>query len=333
MKLIRENKILTRFVILRETFPIFHRDCDEISPENSPFAQEISPCIPCCAASLSRDDNKGYRNDNNIISDLNSRYKGLQLMLSIVLMLILISTNISAQNIMQIKNAQGVINSNVVLPILIANDEEFISFQCDVLLPDGFTYVPNSITLTARSVDHVVNVTNIENNTIRVLSYSLNNTAFLADSGNVAIIGLTTPQNEGDFTIGINNGIIGNAESINILDSVVYGNITIGPIGINENDFDDNRINCFPNPFSYSITIQMDVDYPQLVNLCVYNINGRLVSIHNVYANKAGLNNFDFNSQILLGVNPSPGTYIILFNFMDIASDYKIVKKIKFNTY
>jgi len=39
-------------VILRKAFPIFHRDCDEISPENRPAAQEISPC--------SRNDNKVY---------------------------------------------------------------------------------------------------------------------------------------------------------------------------------------------------------------------------------------------------------------------------------
>ena len=250
--------------------------------------------------------------------------------LTLILCLLALSVVISAQNIMQIKNAQGVINSSVVIPISITNDEGFISFQCDVLLPDDFTYIPNSITLTPRSVDHVVNVTNIENNTIRILSYSLNNTAFLADSGDVATIGLTTPQYEGEFTIGINNGIIGNSESVNILDSIVNGDIAIGPIGINENNFEEDKIQCFPNPFTDIVTIQINSDNIQALKLQVFDVKGVLLSTHDVKINENESNSFSLNIHSLLGNNASNGSYFIHFAFNDGNQEYSSVKMIQF---
>lgn len=55
--------MLRFFAMLRMTKTLcchFEGGTTEKSPENKPFAQEISPCVPCCAASLSRDDNMGW---------------------------------------------------------------------------------------------------------------------------------------------------------------------------------------------------------------------------------------------------------------------------------
>ncbi len=326
-------------VILREVFPIFHRDCGEISPMNMPRSEEISPCSRndnmCWDIYLRlrqiRNDSMGYRDDNMILCKLPLFHNGLKSILLLFLLTFALTTTSSAQNIMQINNVQGVINSTVVVPISITNDEEFISFQCDVLLPDGFTYVASSITLTPRSVDHVVNVTNIGDNTIRILSYSLNNTPFLLDSGIVANFSLATPSTEGDYIIGINNGIIGNAESVNILDSLIFGEINLAPIGISENNLLENSIHCFPVPFNETLTIQLDADFNQSVNIQIYNIKGILLSNHKLDINNAGINNFSFNTQGLLGNNPVNGLYFIQFDFQDGNQKNSIVKRIQLN--
>jgi len=314
-----KNTINNDAVILRKAFPSrffigILRDCDEISPRNRPSTREISPFC---------------RNDNLILTKLLLFNKGLKSILMLFL-LAFILTPTSAQNTMQIDNVQGVINSTVTVPISITNDEEFISFQCDVLLPDGFNYVPGSITLTPRSTDHVVNVTNIEDNTIRILSYSLNNSVFLLDSGVVAKFNLSTPSTEGDYVVGIENGIIGNAQSINVLDSLVVGEISLVPIGVTENNLLQNKINCFPIPFKENLTIQIDVDDPQSIKLLVFDIKGTLLSNHNLEVISTGINNFSFNTYSLLGSNPTNGTYILHFSIQNKDQIYSTVENIQF---
>ena len=314
-----KNTINNDAVILRKAFPSrffigILRDCDEISPRNRPSTREISPFC---------------RNDNLILTKLLLFNKGLKSILMLFL-LAFILTPTSAQNTMQIDNVQGVINSTVAVPISITNDEEFISFQCDVLLPDGFNYVPGSITLTPRSTDHVVNVTNIEDNTIRILSYSLNNSVFLLDSGVVAKFNLSTPSTEGDYVVGIENGIIGNAQSINVLDSLVVGEISLVPIGVTENNLLQNKINCFPIPFKENLTIQIDVDDPQSIKLLVFDIKGTLLSNHNLEVISTGINNFSFNTYSLLGSNPTNGTYILHFSIQNKDQIYSTVENIQF---
>lgn len=300
-------------VILREAFPIFYRDCDEISLRNLPRSQEISPV---------------GRNDNRVFSEL-PLYKGLKSILLIVLTIFVLAPSSYAQNIMQVDDANGTVNNNVTISLSVQNDEEFISFQCDVVLPDGFNYIPGSVSLTPRSVDHVVNVTNIEDNTIRILSYSLNNTTFLLDSGVVARFNLSTPSTEGDYFVGIENGIIGNAQSVNILDSLVDGEITLGPIGVAEINVLEDKIKCFPNPFNETLTIQLDVDYPQPVKLQVFDIRGVQLSEHDLQVNNTGINIFSIDIQSLLGSNPPSGTYLLHFNFLDKNHIFSIEKKIQ----
>jgi len=339
------------FVSLRMTKTLsmsFRPQCSgvEKSPENRPAAQEISLRLSrirndskvfndwrfFTAFRMTKTPEMSFSRYDNKVSGVSPYGRNDNIRLKSILLLFILAfifTTTTAQNIMQIKNAQGVVNSNIDIPISIANDEEFISFQCDVLLPDGFTYIPNSITLTSRSVDHVVNVTNIENNIIRILSYSLNNTAFLADSGDVATIGLTTPQNEGDYIVGINNGIIGNPESVNILDSIVNGEITLGPIGINENNFEEDKIQCFPNPIIDIVTIQINSDNIQALKLQVFDVKGVLISTHDVDIVENEPNSFCFSTNHLLGNNPSNGSYFIHFVFGDGNQQYSTVKMIQ----
>ena len=238
----------------------------------------------------------------------------------------------SAQNIIQVNNVQGLTNDTLCTSLSIQNSESFISFQCDVLLPAGFQYIPGSMILTARSVDHVLNVTNMENNTIRMLSYSLNNTPFLQDSGAVVRFNLTTPATAGHYPIELNNGIIGNAESVNILDSLVAGEISLNPIGLQENKMQESDIQCFPNPFSHNLTIRLDIKGIQPIQVHVVNIYGTVINYFELAIEQPGITDFAFEPIQLLGDNPSGGNYFICFGLSDENQKYTLVKKIHFQS-
>ena len=294
----------------------FEGSMTEKSPENWFFAQEISPCS---------------RNDN-MVNIKPSLYNNslIKIILQFIFLFVLISPAFS-QNIMQINNAMGEINDTVSVELSVANNQEFISFQCDVLLPDGFNYIPGSISLSSRSVDHVVNVTNIENNTIRILSYSLNNTAFLSDSGTVAKLNLTTPSSTGDYAVDIKNAIIGNSESVNILDSVIAGKIKLSPIGISKYKLPETKIICYPNPFSKKLSIKIDAQKSQMVHLYAFDINGRPLSNHNFQISDDGINTISFTKNELLGNTPSSGIYLLYYLFTDEKKSHSVIKEIQYN--
>ncbi len=291
----------------------FEGGTTEKSPESGGCACEISPCS---------------RNDNTGLNKLSLYFKGLQSILLVVLLAFTSTT--SAQNTMQINNAQGFINDTLIVSLSITNDEEFISLQCDVLLPEGFTYVPGSTTLSSRAVDHVISATNTGNNSIRILSYSLNNTPFLSDSGLIAQFSLSTPSTAGDYMLELNNGIIGNAASVNILDSLIAGEVNLTPIGFSENKPLQDKIICFPNPFSENLCIQFNVDVPKTVNMQVFDVKGRFLSERNLELNNTGTFNLNFNKHDLLGNNPAHGTYFIHFGFQQGNQNHSTVKKIHF---
>lgn len=249
---------------------------------------------------------------------------------ALIVLTFILSINASAQNILQVNSSEGLTNDTIVVPLSIINQESFISFQCDILLPDGFNYIPGSVSLTSRSVDHVVNVTSIGNNTIRMLSYSLNNTAFLLDTGIVANFSLSTPSMEGNYVIGLENAIIGNGQSENILDSIVNGQINLSPISVQENRIPENKVNCFPNPFTENITINLDVDNSQVAQLRILDLGGKSLSKHDLQIKSSGINSFVFDKHKLLGNNPPNGIYLLCFSFQDKNQSYSIVKEIQF---
>jgi len=238
----------------------------------------------------------------------------------------------NAQNTIQVNNVQGLTNDTLCTSLSIQNSESFISFQCDVLLPVGFQYIPGSMILTSRSVDHVLNVTNMENNTLRMLSYSLNNTPFLQDSGAVVRFDLSTPTIAGQYPVELKNGIIGNAESVNILDSLVAGEISLNPIGLLENGIMESKIHCFPNPFRHNLSISLDVKGSQLILVHVFNINGTVINHFDLAIEQSGINEFVFEPTQLLGDNPSGGNYFICFGLSDENQKYIHVKKIHFKS-
>ncbi|MBI9033522.1 MAG: T9SS type A sorting domain-containing protein [Bacteroidales bacterium] len=233
----------------------------------------------------------------------------------------------ASQNIIQLNDAYGATGDTVCVPVEILNSEAFISFQFDVVLPDGFTYVPSSATLSERCNNHLLSVNLVEQNTIRILSYSTNNTPYLSNNGKVLSFQLSTPVIRDAYEIGLENGIIGNQESVNILDSLVGGTVNLSPAGFKEGEHGKHKIKCYPNPFINELNISLNTGKPQTGELTVYGTNGQVLSSHSIDLNRAGEIRLKFNPEQLLGSVPTSGIYFLQFNFSDSE---RIVERIQF---
>lgn len=231
----------------------------------------------------------------------------------------------SAQNILQLNKVQATANDTVQMALSVSNDSAFVSFQCDVILPAGFQYVPNSIQLTKRGTDHVVSASVADSNSLRIIAYSPNNTAFLNDTGNVAFFRATTPADNGTYPVPVKNAILGNSRSQNVLDSLVNGEIILSPLGIPENDLSKDEIQCFPNPFHQNIILQFKKE-AKPEKLEVFDTKGILLITHHL--TEAG--RYVFSATRLLGKNPVSGNYFVRFSFMTNNRKYTVVKKIQF---
>ena len=193
----------------------------------------------------------------------------------IKILLVVLFTNTSvlySQNIMQINDTSAYTNDTVVLTVEIMNEVPFISFQFDVIMPENFNYIPNTTVLTNRSLDHIVNVTEISDHHLRILSYSLNNSTFLGNSGPVTKFSLKTGNPEGIFDMQLQQVIIGDSLSQNIVDSIINGTVTIYLSDIKHLVNPVNNVLMYPNPCNDILNITFQLQEKAEVLLERYNI-------------------------------------------------------------
>lgn len=182
------------------------------------------------------------------------------------------------QNIMKINGGEVLGNDTLEVKINIENDQRFISFQCDVILPEQMEYVTESAVLTTRARDHVLNANQIQNNTIRLFSYSLNNKAFSGDSGSVATFQILSGDLDGTFELILQNAIIGDSLSQNIITDSISGKIIVSETGIPESVVTNTlAFSVSPNPFHEALTIDIDLKENLYLSADFTGINGNIL--------------------------------------------------------
>ena len=191
---------------------------------------------------------------------------------------------LSASNILQIHDASGEPYDTITVYVEIINDDPFVAFQFDLPLPEHLIYLLNSAYLTDRSVDHIIISSIINNDTLRILSYSPTNTAFLGNNGNISYFKLVAGNVPGNYPLNLINPIISDSNSINILTDTINGIFTILPNGVDcpETNYDNTRFSIlqnYPNPFSEStiISFNLTTESSQYAFINIYNIKGELV--------------------------------------------------------
>ncbi len=113
------------------------------------------------------------------------------------------------------------------------NMEPITSFQFDLTLPSPLSFVSGSEVLTARKVNHQVSANMISSNVLRVLAFSMDNTAFSNEDGQILQLGFDVNGVSGYYGLHINNVILGDADGANGVSAYSGGALQIGAADIN----------------------------------------------------------------------------------------------------
>jgi len=108
----------------------------------------------------------------------------------------------------------------------INNTEEFSAFQFDILLPSILTYVQDSVWLF-RGTDHIVIANQVNQQTLRIVAFSLSNQPFTGNDGEIVRVMFDLDGSAGTYNVGLNNVTISNPIGENILTGYFPGFIKI----------------------------------------------------------------------------------------------------------
>ncbi|MDP8269251.1 MAG: choice-of-anchor D domain-containing protein, partial [Candidatus Tenebribacter davisii] len=140
-----------------------------------------------------------------------------------------------SQNTMFIPDVFGVAEDTISVSVHVNNAEDFVAIQTDIQLPVEVNYVENSGILTDRIQDHILSISLLENNLLRIFIYSLSNSTFLGNTGSILDFQIVLGTIPGNYQLELIDPIIGNASSQNILTDFTNGNLTLYGPDINLN--------------------------------------------------------------------------------------------------
>lgn len=135
-----------------------------------------------------------------------------------------------ATNVIRILPVSVEADSVCTFEIIIENSETFVGFQSEIIIPAEFTYIDGSTALNPlRSSGHKV-IANLVGNTLRILSWSDNNTSFTGTSGTLVSFMLKAGTVPGDYPLALTNTLLSTANSQPLLYTAQKGIVTIqGP--------------------------------------------------------------------------------------------------------
>jgi hypothetical protein len=116
------------------------------------------------------------------------------------------------------------------VPVKVNNIEPFLGFQFDFEFPSLMGYIPGSVQLTERSPNYILSVEGINSTKIRVLAYSLTQSAIAADTGAIVRLGFVVNSTNESLTtanLGLSASILGDAQMHDIIYQTSGGLLTI----------------------------------------------------------------------------------------------------------
>lgn len=135
---------------------------------------------------------------------------------------------LQAENILKINQYQALPDADIVIHLEADNDNSFVAFQVDIPIPEGFKYVASSAVLnTERTSGHMLSTSQLTGNVLRLIGYSPNNVAFSGSSGAVVSFSLKAGKVPGTFPLQLNQAMLGDNQSTNILTGTSNGSITV----------------------------------------------------------------------------------------------------------
>ncbi len=127
------------------------------------------------------------------------------------------------------------------LPVSMNNSEEIVAFQCDINIPQGIkiqqNYENKNIILSQRSSNHTIATSVLSTGVIRVLVYSITNTPFSGNEGELFSIPLEIEQS-GLYNVTINNIHISNKSSVDYTLTPIESTILIKDYPLGDSNAD-----------------------------------------------------------------------------------------------
>ena len=139
----------------------------------------------------------------------------------------------SETNYMLIPETEAFCGTSIKLPIELVNEDEIISFQCDLYLPDGITITDvdgkYDITLNnSRKSDFMLNYNKLSDGTLRIIGISFTSTPIKGNSGELINIGLDISSDcSGEYTIEVRDIIMSDINGKEIVASDIKGSLNV----------------------------------------------------------------------------------------------------------
>ncbi len=141
--------------------------------------------------------------------------------------ILFITGALSAQNELWVDTVSSYHNQNVQFSVKTSNVDTFVAFQLDIEIPLAASYVENSMQLTSRDTSHLIAVSFVNANTLRVIVYSFNLEAVTGSTGPILRFSLRTKTNPGDFEVRVLNAVLSDASNVNIITGYYNGLLTV----------------------------------------------------------------------------------------------------------
>ncbi|MFH2050468.1 MAG: hypothetical protein ABIJ12_13615 [bacterium] len=147
-------------------------------------------------------------------------------MKKILIFSLLFGSSLLAQNTLEVNSVSGLAKDTAIVTVEIQNTDQFTGFQFKISLSNQLAYINNSAILSDRVSGHVLTASVINGTTLKVFAYSELMAEFSGNSGEVCSFRLKLGTVPGNYDLIIQNGIIGNSQSQNILTSSTDGIVT-----------------------------------------------------------------------------------------------------------
>jgi hypothetical protein len=134
------------------------------------------------------------------------------------------------QNTLGISSSSVTVTNNFSLIVDLENSEAVTAFQFDIVYDGNAISLATGHTLTERGTNHELSVSNIDNNTIRVLVYSSTNQLIDVGSGAMVNLNFKSENLPGTYPMSISNIVLSDADGSEIIASGINGQVIIlGP--------------------------------------------------------------------------------------------------------
>jgi len=140
----------------------------------------------------------------------------------------------AGENLIRIDSVQVFPTQQAQIGIEVINADVFTSFQLDIPLPEGFSFVSGSAALNPlRKGNHNILASVIGGNTLRLISFSITNEAFTGNSGELASFILMAPVTPAEHILQPANFLLGNPSGQNIATGKIDGAIrSMAPLSV-----------------------------------------------------------------------------------------------------